>query len=163
MKIINTRKPCCYFIQHEEMGPIKIGFTTNFRARIDTINAYSSNKAFIIKIVYGGNKNIEKMLLRKFKDTKLKQRGEWFENTKEIRDLIAILPRDSSPIELEKIIKAYKFETVTKTEDPFFFLKERLKEVNSRLDRGIVNSKNSGFTQGINFAKTIIEELLLTK
>ena len=152
-------KNCCYFLQTEDNGPIKIGFSTNFK----TTGEYSPKKVVILKIIYGGNRFIEKMLHSKFKASKVKKTGEWYKNTKELRDLIELLPRNSTPIELQRIIEKYKVTSITETKDSYFFIKERMKEINSILDRGIVNSKNSGFTQGIKFAQKVLEEVLIVK
>jgi len=75
-----------YFIQAGQNGPIKIGYTKNYKARIQFGQTFNHNKLRFLKIIQA-DISLESELHRKF--SKYRIRGEWFEPSKEILDYVA--------------------------------------------------------------------------
>lgn len=75
-----------YFIQAENGGPIKIGYTkSNPEARLNSLQCGNSEKLLIIKYI-DGERDDECKLHEAFKDYKLQ--GEWFEESIDILEYI---------------------------------------------------------------------------
>jgi hypothetical protein len=80
-----------YFIQRGEDGPIKIGISNNPFKRLETFQTASDEKLHI-RGVFRGTTADEALLHQKFAAQRL--RGEWFENTLEIRVAIEELSQE---------------------------------------------------------------------
>ncbi len=162
MRQVNVKdlqnKKCCYFLQHDDGGAIKIGYSSNFRNRYKEYAVHNPTVR-TIKLIYGGTRKVEKALLAKFKPSRIK--GEWFKNTEELHKLIALLPhKATSESQLLDIIKNFKVtEVLTETNDPSLYYKERIKEAHRRLDQCFIHSRNSGYTEGIRSAMKILTDL----
>ena len=85
---METKEEYIYFIQQGDDGPIKIGYSTDVTERIRRMRTCSPYEIYI-RLVISGNLDFEKNIHKKFK--KYKMRGEWFQNTKEIREYIKSL------------------------------------------------------------------------
>jgi hypothetical protein len=74
-----------YFIQVIKTGDIKIGFSTNIKSRIHTLQTSIPESIKLLGFISGDLK-LEKELHKKFKH--LKKRGEWFHCDKSIIDYL---------------------------------------------------------------------------
>ncbi len=82
MTKVNTRKTACiYFIQCEDNGLIKIGFSNDIEKRFNSLRTQSPARLKLLKHMEGGVE-LEAKLHNKFK--KYRHHGEWFEPSKEI-------------------------------------------------------------------------------
>lgn len=77
-----------YFIQGENGGAIKIGYTKNIESRLHTLQTSYPDALKVLCLIPGSTK-IETNYHDKFKDIRLN--GEWFKPDKEIFDEIEIL------------------------------------------------------------------------
>lgn len=154
----NQQRQCIYFMQNNINGHIRIGFSVNLLAR--KVTSGGNGKFLIIKVVYGATKEVERQIHQKFADIKVKGRREWFYNLKTLQDFIASLPDDTYPSVLEKITKEFKITSIKEAGSLTFHYKTTLESIIHTLDKALVNSKNSGFYQGIKFAQEIIGQRL---
>ena len=83
-----------YFIQEGADGPIKIGTTDDPKTRLQGLQTGNPR---LLKLLYvmSGDKNLEVRLHKLFRSSCM--RGEWFDPTKELTDLIENLNK-SGPI-----------------------------------------------------------------
>lgn len=81
----SPRKGRIYFIQQGEDGPIKIGYSTNPRKRLDKLSTASPYPLRMLKIVPGGPA-LERQLHNRFSHSQLE--GEWFKPTEELLEFI---------------------------------------------------------------------------
>jgi len=75
-----------YFVQSGDDGPIKIGFSTNIRMRIDNLSVGSPDPLHLLAAIRGGRAE-ERKMHRMFKDARL--HGEWFEPVPELLETIS--------------------------------------------------------------------------
>jgi len=87
------KESCVYFLLSPELNKIKIGTTSNIKARFASLKAMLPVKLDFIYVIYGGflEENILHNILYK-----CRVKGEWFCYTKEIIDYIEILKSMSS-------------------------------------------------------------------
>ena len=83
-----------YFIQEENNGLIKIGYSDNPKDRLRSLQVSSPNKLKIIKVV-DGNFDRERFIHYKF--SKFSVRGEWFSPNSELVEYINNLEDSYSP------------------------------------------------------------------
>ena len=78
-----------YFLQEGDVGPIKIGFTTDLTGRIKTLQTSNSKQLNLILDI-PGNKDIESFLHKKFIRDKVKEGGgdEWYHPSFELTNFI---------------------------------------------------------------------------
>ena len=82
-------KSVAYFLRAGLDGPIKIGFTSNLRHRLTSIETSSSEEIFILSVIDGA-RELEQELHRRFWPHRV--RGEWFAPVPELLAYIATLP-----------------------------------------------------------------------
>lgn len=75
-----------YFIQSENGGPIKIGYSKNFDDRLKTLQEGNPYKLIVLGLMEG-TIPAEQRLHRKFEEHRF--RNEWFNDCQEIRDFIS--------------------------------------------------------------------------
>lgn len=74
-----------YFLQQGDGGPIKIGYTTDLLARIDTLQTGSPYELKLI-LCFRGFTQTERELHAKFRKDRM--RGEWFSPSEELMAFI---------------------------------------------------------------------------
>lgn len=75
--------PFVYFVQAEdERGPIKIGFSTNPRRRVEELQTMHTSQLFLLGVVECTSDATERALHRRFAGSHV--RGEWYRPTPDL-------------------------------------------------------------------------------
>jgi hypothetical protein len=103
------REPCVYFVKHNAIDPIKIGYTTDIEKRLTHLAVSSPFGLTLVgTIISDDAQAIEKELHLRFSQYRLK--GEWFEITR---------------AQVEAAIKTYDDLYYDKIQKAILFLEER--------------------------------------
>jgi hypothetical protein len=78
-------KSVIYFVQGQTTKLIKIGISTNFKERIESIKTLSAEQVITLGLMWG-NRTIEQLLHMRFKQSH--EHGEWFRPTEDILQYI---------------------------------------------------------------------------
>jgi hypothetical protein len=128
-----------YFIQRPNDGAIKIGHTTEFKARFDALEAFTGMDLTTLCIL-DKDRKFEKEMHEKFNNIRLK--GEWFKSDKLLLDYIDSLNTQSVSIDSDKIKRKGRSVSVrfSKEDEKLFDAeKERRKGISdSQLAREIL-------------------------
>ncbi len=81
-----------YFVQSAMGGPIKIGITSDLEARMKVLQMCCPFVLRVLHAVRGVDRSFESALHKRFAHYRL--HGEWFENTRELMELIEWLKRE---------------------------------------------------------------------
>lgn len=98
--------PCTYIIEAEGTGAIKIGKTTYLKDRVKALQAACPHRLTVLRII--GGMEHEGALHRELKKHRI--RGEWYEKTPEVVEIINLYrrgdvnfqPIDRAPVEIAK-------------------------------------------------------------
>jgi hypothetical protein len=93
--------PCVYFLQQEEEGPVKIGYTGNIMKRLETYQTYTHKRVRLLAVARGWGRIEEQALHTHFAENRLER--EWFTLSAELIHLIRCLnaicqPQISPPL-----------------------------------------------------------------
>src|ERR1700722_17317361 len=85
---------CVYFIQQGEDGPVKIGFSSNFKKRLASLR--SSKITIRLLGVLMGGRGEEYALHERFGQHRIV--GEWLHAVRELVELATSLPKELPPV-----------------------------------------------------------------
>ena len=110
--------PQVYFIKGEETNKIKIGVSKNVTSRFKTIQASSGENLLLMGWTRGDTK-LEKEIHERFSN--IRSHGEWFQETKELKNYIYDLIRNGERIEKRKCSICKKILSQYNETDRCFF------------------------------------------
>lgn len=88
--------PVVYFIRQGAAGPIKIGFTSDLKARFNSFRCASAEPLYLLGTLPGG-RLLERALHAGLADSRYRD-GEWFRPTSEVLALLAeLFPETVAP------------------------------------------------------------------
>jgi len=83
---LSPPKPCIYFIQCGDDGPVKIGVTINLPARLRDLQAANPYELKVLTVIEDGGQKQERELHDRFKHLEI--RREWFKPDKELLSFV---------------------------------------------------------------------------
>jgi hypothetical protein len=79
-------EPAVYFFQAGENGPIKIGYASNIRHRLENIQTGNHEEIRVLGWICPATKNMEREIHGRIKEHRI--RGEWYRPTSEVLVLV---------------------------------------------------------------------------